>query len=444
MLLKIVWNMKYYSTNDTVHPVDLRQAVMRSISPDGGVYMPDAIPLIPKALFNNIPDMSLTDIAYVAATSIFGSDIPPSKLNDIVKDTLTFPIPLVKVDDNRYALELFHGPTGSFKDIGARFMARIVSYFLSTAPDSKGKLNVFVATSGDTGSAVGHGFAGIENVNVFILHPKGKMLRVPKESFRAPASNIFPIGIRGTFDDCQRLVKEIYTDSELNRHINITSANSINIARLLPQTFFYFHGYAQLLRSVEKPGKIVIATPCGNLGNLTAALFSYQMGLPVDRILAAGHDNERLWGEMSSGQLSVSNFNSRALSTNLSRINSLFKHNPSMAQLLECHTYNDNDISRHIIETYRHSGYLMDRNTTMASYALTQSLKPGETGIFLATAHPAKYADRLKELLGVAPVSDKPNPSPHIHTKASWPALPPLMPAVKRFLLDNNNNFSNL
>lgn len=429
--------MKYYSTNNSVHPVDLREAVIRSIAPDGGVYMPDAIPLIPKALFNNIPDMSLTDIAYVAATSIFGSDINPSTLNNIVKDTLTFPIPLVKVGSNTFALELFHGPTGSFKDIGARFMARIVSHFMKSAPSSKGKLNVFVATSGDTGCAVGHGFAGIENVNVFILHPKGNMLRVPKESFRSPAPNVYPISIRGTFDDCQRLVKDIYMDTELNKQINITSANSINIARLLPQTFFFFHAYAQLFHKIEKPGKIVIATPCGNLGNLTAALFAYQMGLPVDRILAVGHDNERLWGEISSGQLSVNDFNSKALSTNVSRINSFFRRNPAMSKMIECHTYNDDQIECHIKEIYHSTGYLMDRNTAMASHALSQSLTVGETGIFLATAHPAKYARQLNELLGIDMAFDTPNTSPHIHSK-SWPTLPPLVPAIKRFLLDNN------
>lgn len=429
-------DMKYYSTNNQLHPVNLREAILRSIAPDGGVYMPDAIPVIPNALFKNIPDMSLPEIAYVVATTMFGSEINPAKLNDIVKETLTFPIPLVEVSHNRFALELFHGPTGSFKDVGARFMARVVEYLLDQSPITDSRLNVFVATSGDTGCSVGHGFAGIHNVNVFIFHPKGRLLRVPHETFRSPASNIHPIGIRGTFDDCQRIVKEIYTDPELNRNINITSANSINIARLLPQMFYYFHAYARLLAMNEHTGKIAIATPCGNLGNLTAALFSHQMGLPVNRIIAAGHDNERLWGSISSGRLEVSNFNSKALSTNVARINSLFHTNPSLADLIECHTFNDEQIAGSITDTYRETGYLMDRNTAMACRALNQSLKPDETGVFLATAHPGKYAVQLKKLLGDNIGLDCSEKQKR-NTKVDEPALPPLFPAVKRYLLEN-------
>lgn len=428
--------MEYYSTNNRENPVSLREAILRSIAPDGGVYMPGSIPVIPQALFNNIPDMSLTDIAYVVATTMFGSDISPAELNDIVKETLTFDIPLVAIGRNRYALELFHGPTNSFKDVGARFMARVVDYLLEQGDTCDNKLNVFVATSGDTGCAVGHGFAGMRNVNVFIFHPKGRMLRVPHESFRSPASNIYPIGIRGTFDDCQRLVKEIYTDAELNRKMNITSANSINIARLLPQMFYYFHAYARLLALNPEIAKIAIATPCGNLGNLTAALFSHQMGLPVNRIIAAGHDNERLWGTISSGRLEVSNFNSKAMSTNVARINSLFRTTPAMAEMIECHTYNDEAVADQIRKVYAESGYLMDRNTAMASRAIDHSLQPGETGVFLATASPEKYAVQLIGLLGDGIKLKAPEPESR-HHKFDEPTLPPLFPAVRRYLLEN-------
>lgn len=429
--------MEYYSTNNRQNIVGLREAILRSIAPDGGVYMPNAIPVIPQALFNNIPDMSLTDIAYVVATTMFGSDISPADLNDIVKETLTFEIPLRPVGRDRYALELFHGPTNSFKDVGARFMARIVDYIIKQDGPCSGSINVFVATSGDTGCAVGHGFAGLRNVNVFILHPKGRLLRVPHESFSSPASNIFPIGIRGTFDDCQRLVKEIYTDAELNRSMNITSANSINIARLLPQMFYYFHAYARLLALNPEIGQIAIATPCGNLGNLTAALFSRQMGLPVNRIIAAGHDNERLWGTISSGRLEVSNFNSKALSTNVARINSLFHSSPTLSDLIECHTFNDEEIADQIKTIYAESGYLMDRNTAMACRATNLSLRPGETGVFLATASPEKYAKQLFELLGDDIGLKRSEPESRQQHKINEPTLPPLFPALRRYLLEN-------
>lgn len=429
--------MKYHSTNNRQQSVTLREAILKSIAPDGGVYMPDSVPLIPEALFKNIPAMTLTDIAYVVATTMFGSDISPAELNDIVKETLTFEIPLVDIGRNRYALELFHGPTGSFKDVGARFMARVVAYLLSQSGAGAQKLNVFVATSGDTGCAVANGFAGISNVNVFIFHPKGRMLRVPHETFRAPAENIHSISIRGSFDDCQRLVKEIYTDAELNRRLNITSANSINIARLLPQMFYFFYAYARLLALNENTGKIAIATPCGNLGNLTAALFSQQMGLPVNRIIAAGHDNERLWGTISSGRLEVSNFNSKALSTNVARINSLFHTNPSLSGLIECHTFSDGEIADQITATYSENGYLMDRNSAMACRALDQSLKPGETGVFLATAHPHKYARELQELLGTEIAAKMPGTENRHSGKIDEPMLPPLFPAIRRYLLDH-------
>lgn len=430
--------MRYHSTSNTEQNVGLHDAVLRSVAPDGGVYMPDFIPLIPRALFNHIPEMSLHEIAFVVGNTLFGTDIPAETINSIIRETLTFDIPLVKVDDNIFALELFHGPTGSFKDVGARFMARLVKHLTETETSTGPTINVFVATSGDTGCAVSHGFAGIKGLRVFVFHPKGNLLRVPHSSFRSPSFNIIPVGLRGSFDDCQAIVRRIYNDPELNRRMNITSANSINIARLLPQTFYYFHAYARLLSQCENPGKIVISTPCGNLGNLTAAIFSLQLGLPIDRILAAGHDNERLWGVIMDQRLTLNDFNSNAMSTNLARINDLISANKSLADIIECHTYNDSLVAEQIVNTYRRSAYLMDRNSAMACRALGESLRPGESGIFLATAHPEKYAVRLRELLGndilagdTAYGTDRTIPSETI--------LPALFPAVKRFLLEQDN-----
>lgn len=431
--------MKYYSTNDPYTPVDLSSAILRSIAPDGGVYMPLSIPTIPPALFKNIADMSLTDIGYIVANSILGSDIPSSTINEIVKETLNFPIPLRQFGEHSYVLELFHGPTGTFKDIGARFMAKVVEYILQSPDKGTKNVNVFVASLGDTSYAVANGFAGIDGINVYLLQPKGESPRSTSGLSLPQASNIFPLSIRGTFDDCQRLVKEIYSDAELNRKLTITSANSINIARLLPQTFFYFHAYARLHEMEEKPGNVTMSCPCGNLGNLTAALFSRQLGLPIERLLASGLGNERLWGEMQCGKLTLDAFNTRVLSTNLSRINALIKANPSIANIIECHTYTDADIADQIKDTYSKNGYLMDRNTAMACRALEQNLRPGETGIFLATASPAKYAQKLKEILGSEIKLDIPiferNIYPEQRTEVTLPAL---LPAIKRYLLEQN------
>lgn len=433
--------MYYYNTSNPTQRVDLSEAVLHCIAADGGVYMPTQIPLIPYALFKNIPDMSLTEIAYVVATTMFGSEINPGKLNEIVKETLNFQIPLVELGAKRYAVELFHGPTGSFKDIGARFMARIVDYLINGTGSTATRLNVFVATSGDTGCAIAQAFAGLKNVNVNILYPKGQLLRIPQHSFASDAPNIYPIGIRGTFEQCQALVKQIHTDPELIRTMNITSANSINIARLLPQIFYFFHAYARLKQANEKVDNIVIATPCGNLGNLTAALFSFQMGLPITRIIAAGHDNERLWGSFSSGSLKVNAFNAKAMSTNIERINSLLSRNPALADKVECQTMTDTRIDRQIIETFERYGYLMDRNTAMACAALEQGIRPEETGIFLATASPDKNASHLVDLLGndlnlcLLP----PEKSERLRSWKPDPTLPALFGAVKRHLLDNSS-----
>lgn len=429
--------MQYYSTGSRNTSVALPEAVMRSVAPDQSVYMPYSIPVIPKALFKNIAEMSLTDIGYVVCSVLFGSDIPGPEINEIVKQTLSFPIPMVEVGRGKYALELFHGPTGSFKDIGARFMARVVDYYLRHGDSNYGKINVLVATSGDTGSAVAHGFAGIENVNVFILHPNDRHLRVPPLEFLAPARNIIPITIRGTFEDCQNLVKQAYTDKALNRKINLTSANSINIARLLPQTIYFFHAYARLIEQGHEGKNVCMATPCGNLGNLTAALFAKQMGLPVERIAAAGRGGERLWGSISNGVLSVNDFNRRSLSTNLARINRLIDANPRLADIIECYTFDGQQTDSTIIKTYAEHGYLMDRNTAMACRALDENMRSGETGVFLATAHPAKYAAHLNELIGseavitkpFSPRSDKPFPAQHGNSIA------PRFDALRDFLL---------
>lgn len=414
--------------------VPLRKAIMQSVAPDGGVYMPDSIPLIPRALFTHIPKMSLTEIGYVAATTLFGSDIPASDLKSIVADTLSFPIPLREVAPSVYALELFHGPTGTFKDVGARFMARLVQYYITSERGAGRPLNVVVATSGNTGNAVANAFANIPGVNVIIFHPQRADMRVDADAFASIAPNIYPIGIRGTFSQCQQLVKQAYNDAELNERLSLTSANSINIARLLPQTFYFFQAYARLAEMGLSVDGMTIGTPCGNLGNLTAALFAKQMGLPLKSIIAAGQDNERLWGSIQNGRLAVSDFNDRALSTNLSRINSLIQTSPRLADNIVCHTYTAAEIAAQIVDVRERYGYELNTRSALAYKAVTAEASDGSPRVFLAT---------------VRPDHDTAKPQPHRGaTSSSHPTLPAAYPEIRRHLIDRfshpqNSNHSN-
>ena len=258
--------MNYYSTNGQSPKTSLKVAVVRGLAPDRGLYMPERIPTIPSAFFRHIGDMSLQDVAYVAANTLFGDDIESSTLQTIVNDTLNFDIPLVEVDSDKYALELFHGPTLAFKDVGARFMARLLGYF--NRQQGNEDVNVLVATSGDTGSAVANGFLNVPGVRVFVLYPKGKVSRIQEAQFTTLGCNVTAIEVDGTFDDCQALVKSAFMDKELNDAMKLTSANSINVARFLPQMFYYFHAYARLVSSGKSADKVVFAVPSGNFGNI--------------------------------------------------------------------------------------------------------------------------------------------------------------------------------
>lgn len=432
--------MRYYSTNGSEKSVDLCEAVTRCVASDGGVYMPLSVPLIPKALFNNISAMSMTDIAYVVGSVLFGSDIEPALINDIVKETLSFDIPLVQVDERVFALELFHGPTKSFKDVGARFLSRIIDYYLKSDKFAHDKLNLLVATQGDTGYAVAEAFAGMKGVNVFIFHPSDNAIKLPEHMLHPVADNVISVEVRGTLDDCQDLLRRAYEDEELNSRMILTSANSINIARLLPQTFFYFYAYSRLRsfrNEMERPGttnQLAVAMPCGNLGNLTAALFAKQMGLPIGRIMAAGKGMARLWGEMNEGLLSVNHFNRRALSTNLSRINCLMSHNSSLSGVIDCHTYNEAEVDEFISLMFSSRHYLMGRNTALACKSMMENLRDDEVGVFLATDHPEMYAEHLNKLLGLNLGNGERSSKPR---RDRVPQLSPTLPAVKRFILDN-------
>ena len=298
--------MKYYSTNKQAPIADLHKAVVKGLAEDRGLYMPERIKKLPQEFFDNIEKMSFQEIAYTVANAFFGEDVDADALHDIVYDTLSFDCPVVKVKDNIYTLELFHGPTLAFKDVGARFMARLLQYFIRQERkganlDKSQEVNVLVATSGDTGSAVANGFLGVEGIHVYVLYPKGKVSPIQECQFTTLGKNITAIEVDGVFDDCQALVKNAFMDAELNSHMKLTSANSINVARFLPQAFYYFNAYARM-KALGKADNLVMCVPSGNFGNICAALFGHEMGLPVKRFIAANNANDIFFKYLQTGK----------------------------------------------------------------------------------------------------------------------------------------------
>jgi threonine synthase len=397
--------MNYYSTNKKAPSASLQEAVVKGLAPDRGLYMPEEIRQLPQPFFDEIGHSELTDIAKTVAGAFFGEDIPKEKLDAIVTDTLNFDIPLKKVEEGIYALELFHGPTFAFKDVGARFMARMLSYFVKDRRQDDVK--VLVATSGDTGSAVANGFLGVEGIQVFVLYPAGKVSDIQEAQFTTLGQNIVALEIDGTFDDCQALVKSAFMDEELNIRLNLTSANSINIARFLPQSFYYFYAYSQLRRTIPFEN-VVISIPSGNLGNLTAGLFAKRMGLPVKRFIAANNRNDVFFEYLQSGEYhpkasvqTVANAMDVGAPSNFDRILDLYgTSHHAIRRDVSGSAYNDNRIKQTIRSVYRETGYLLDPHGACAYMALRDGKKPDETGIFLATAHPAKFKETVEECIG--------------------------------------------
>jgi len=287
--------MRYYSTNKNTPEVSLEEAVIKGLANDKGLFMPEHIKLLPISFYDTIENLSFQEIAYKVADAFFGEDIDADDLKKIVYETLNFDTPLVEVEKDIYSLELFHGPTLAFKDVGARFMSRVLAYFIKKQSNTR-PVNVLVATSGDTGSAVANGFLGIEGIHVYVLYPKGLVSKIQESQFTTLGQNITALEVDGTFDDCQRLVKSAFMDLELNDELLLTSANSINVARFLPQAFYYFYAFAQLRAKHPKLSaeqlQTVFCVPSGNFGNLTAGLIAKRMGLPVKRFIAANNRND--------------------------------------------------------------------------------------------------------------------------------------------------------
>lgn len=398
--------MKYYSTNHTSPDVTLAEAVVKGLAPDRGLYMPERIEKLPAEFFDNIDKMSFHEIACTVARAFFGEDIPAEDLDAIVCDTLSFPTPVVEVEPGIYSLELFHGPTLAFKDVGARFMARLLQYFIKRGDDRR-KVHVLVATSGDTGSAVANGFLGVDGINVHVLYPKGKVSPIQECQFTTLGKNITAIEVDGVFDDCQRLVKSAFLDKELNERLLLTSANSINVARFLPQAFYYFNAYAQL-KKIGKADNLVVCVPSGNFGNITAGLIAHRMGLPISRFIAANNANDVFFKYLQDGiytprpsVATIANAMDVGDPSNFARVLDLYGHDHArIAALISGTTYSDGLIAESMDQCYRETGYQLDPHGAVGYRALKQLLMPGETGVFLETAHPAKFKDTLESRTG--------------------------------------------
>ena len=405
--------MKYYSTNNQAPIADLHKAVVKGLAEDRGLYMPEMINKLPKEFFDNIEKMSFQEIAYTVASAFFGEDVDPDALHDIVYDTLQFDCPVVNVKDNIYTLELFHGPTLAFKDVGARFMARLLQYFIKQENNHK-EVNVLVATSGDTGSAVANGFLGVDGIHVYVLYPKGKVSPIQECQFTTLGKNITAIEVDGVFDDCQALVKNAFMDAELNEHMKLTSANSINVARFLPQAFYYFNAYARMkeianTQHLSPNTQLVMCVPSGNFGNICAALFGHEMGLPIKRFIAANNANDIFYNYLQTGKYepkpskqTLANAMDVGDPSNFARIYDLYgKSHAKITSLISGATYSDEQIKATMRECYKDSGYILDPHGACGYQALKDGLQAGEVGVFCETAHPAKFKEKVDDILGI-------------------------------------------
>ncbi|WP_214073262.1 threonine synthase [Mucilaginibacter sp. dw_454] len=392
--------MKFYSTNNTASRVSFKDAVFNSMPQDKGLYMPVSIPRLDDKFINNLDSYTLPEIAFHVAQNLLGDDIPADDLKAIINDAINFYAPIVKLEDDVYVLELFHGPSLAFKDFGARFMSRVMSYFLE---EGEKQLDVLVATSGDTGGAVALGFLGVPNTRVTILYPKGKVSDIQELQLTTNGQNIRALEIDGTFDDCQALVKQAFTDPELNAKYRLTSANSINIARLIPQTFYYFNAYAQALK--QGKNKIVFSVPSGNFGNIGAGLLAWKMGLPAQQFIAATNANDTVPQFLKSGVYepkqsvaTLSNAMDVGNPSNWIRIADMFKEDPAqLGDLITGYSFNDDETLAAIKSIYDHYKYVVCPHTAIAWQALKDYQQDqhvdGTAGIFLSTAHPCKFPD---------------------------------------------------
>ena len=372
--------------------------------------MPERIKPLPASFFDEIEKKSFQEIAYTVADAFFGEDVEAEALREIVYDTLSFDCPVVPVTDNIYSLELFHGPTLAFKDVGARFMARLLQYFIRRDTKDHRRVNVLVATSGDTGSAVANGFLGVEGIHVYVLYPKGKVSEIQECQFTTLGQNITAIEVDGVFDDCQRLVKSAFMDEDVNHHLRLTSANSINVARFLPQAFYYFNAYARMKEhlTAEQMKHLVMCVPSGNFGNICSALFGRKMGLPFKRFIAANNANDIFYQYLQTGKYNpkasmqtIANAMDVGDPSNFARIYDLHHGNhQEIISYISGATYSDEQIRESMRQCFQDNHYILDPHGACGYRALSEQLQEGETGIFCETAHPAKFKDTVESVIG--------------------------------------------
>ena len=401
--------MQYFSTNQLSPKVGFKEATIQGQAPDKGLYFPENIPALPRGFIENILQYSNEEIAYQVIAPYVGDAIPEAELRRIVQETVNFNIPLVPITNNIFSLELYHGPTLAFKDIGARFMSRCLGYFVKNLSQ---KVTVLVATSGDTGGAVANGFFNVPGVEVVILYPSGKVSSVQEKQLTTLGHNIHALEVNGSFDDCQQMVKEAFADSTLTEKLFLTSANSINVARWLPQQFYYFFAYKQWLNStLGNEGKPpVIAVPSGNFGNICAGILAHKSGLPVQHFIAACNANDVVPAFMRTQQYepkkavaTISNAMDVGNPSNFIRILEIFQHQfADLQKVVSSQSVSDDNTRATLKEVYQQQQYLLDPHGAVGYYALQQYQQqhPNQKGIVLETAHPVKFYDVVEPIIG--------------------------------------------
>ncbi|MGF7452900.1 threonine synthase [Pasteurella bettyae] len=390
--------MNLYNIKHPEQQVNFAQAVHQGLGKDQGLFFPEIIPQLDN--IEELLDLPLVERSQKVLATIIGDEIPTQTLNNAIKNAFTFPAPLVKVMNNIYALELFHGPTLAFKDFGGRFMAQALA-----AVRGDEKITILTATSGDTGAAVAHAFYGLENINVVILYPKGKISPLQEKLFCTLGGNIRTVAIHGDFDDCQALVKQAFDDAQLRQAIGLNSANSINISRLLAQVCYYFEAIAQLPK--EKRNNLVVSVPSGNFGNLTAGLIAKTLGLPIKRFIASTNANDTVPRYLQSGKwepnatvATLSNAMDVSRPNNWPRVEELFKRNGWKLTNLGACAFNDEQTEVALKAQFA-VGYVCEPHGAIAYQALIEQLQPDEVGIFLCTAHPAKFKESVERILNI-------------------------------------------
>ncbi len=396
--------MNLVSTGQSTERIDFRTAVKRGLAPDGGLYLPESIPVLPRSFWAEMHDKSISDVARRVFDKLLKENFNPSQLDDITERAFTFDAPVVGLDDDTFILELFHGPTLAFKDFGARTMAAMLSVM---AQEQGETITIVTATSGDTGAAVAHGFYKTPGVEVYVFYPGGQVSSLQEKQFATLGENITALKVDGTFDDCQRLVKACFIDEQIRSGKQLTTANSINIARLLPQMIYYIHAVARLTGADESYSSLVCSVPSGNFGNLTAGLLAYKLGLPVKRFVAATNSNHIVPDYLQDGIFrpqtsirTISNAMDVGNPSNFDRMLALYDHDHrAMAQDVHGAWYDDEQTGEAIVSVWNKYGYLMDPHTAVGYLGCRDDLRKGERGLILSTAHPAKFPETIDRLI---------------------------------------------